>query len=148
MPKFNDFKEKTMKELTHWNSLLGDLVFPFTDNFEDKVYSPKMDINKTDGAYQIKLAIPGVKKEDLSLEVEDDHLVISGSSKQESEEKDNKEKVYSEISSYTHFKRSVSIDQNRFDVEKIKADLKDGILEVNVPLLESAQKKRLAISVN
>lgn len=97
------------------------------------------------GRLVTKIDLPGMKKEDVRVEVTDGHLTISGERKSEAEEK--KENYYRCEREYGSFYRSVPLPDG-VKLEDVKATFTDGVLEVSVPLppqAEAAQPRRIEI---
>lgn len=93
-------------------------------------FVPKTDVVETANAYEVHLALPGVNKEDFNIEVNDNHLIISGERKFQNEKK---EKNYHAIEThYGSFSRSFMLPEN-VDASKINAKYNNGILEVSIP---------------
>jgi HSP20 family protein len=107
-------------------------------------WTPSVDISETDGEYQIKAEIPDVKKEDVKVTVEDGVLTIQGERKHEKEEKGKK---YHRIErSYGSFVRTFSLP-DVIDEEKVKAEFKDGVLNLHLPKSEKAKPKAIEVKV-
>jgi HSP20 family protein len=107
-------------------------------------WTPTVDISETDGEYQIKAEIPDVKKEDVKVTLEDGVLTIQGQRKQEKEEKGKK---YHRVErSYGSFVRSFSLP-DVIDEEKVKAEFKDGVLDLHLPKSEKAKPKAIEVKV-
>jgi len=107
-------------------------------------WTPTVDISETDGEYQIKAEIPDVKKEDVKVTLEDGVLTIQGERKQEKEEKGKK---YHRVErSYGSFVRSFSLP-DLIDEEKVKAEFKDGVLNLHLPKSEKAKPKAIEVKV-
>lgn len=105
---------------------------------------PTVDISETDGEYQIKAEIPDVKKEDVKVTLEDGVLTIQGERKQEKEEKGKK---YHRVErSYGSFVRSFGLP-DVIDEEKVKAEFKDGVLNLHLPKSEKAKPKAIEVKV-
>jgi HSP20 family protein len=92
--------------------------------------APRMDIFEKDGALMVKAELPGVKKEDVAITLDDGDLVIRGESKAESEVKE--EDYYRMERSYGSFYRRLPLPFEA-QAEDIKASFADGVLEVTVP---------------
>lgn len=105
-------------------------------------WAPSVDITETDSAYMIKGEIPGVNREDVKVNIENGLLTISGERKQEKEEKNKK--FHRIERSYGSFMRSFRLPDN-IDDEAVKAEFKDGMLNVTLP--KSTQPRNKAISV-
>lgn len=106
-------------------------------------WAPNVDITETDTAYLVKGEIPGVNKEDVKVNIEDGMLIMSGERKQEKEEKGKK--FHRIERSYGSFMRSFRLPDN-VDESAVKAEFKDGMLNVTLP--KSAQVKAKAINVS
>jgi HSP20 family protein len=107
-------------------------------------WTPTVDISETEAEYQIKAEIPDVKKEDVKVTLEDGVLTIQGERKQEKEEKGKK---YHRIErSYGSFVRSFSLP-DVIDEERVKADFKDGVLNLHLPKSEKAKPKAIEVKV-
>jgi HSP20 family protein len=107
------------------------------------VWSPAIEVRELDNQLEISAELPGMSKENVKLEVTEDQIVLEGERKVE-EEKKEKGFVRSERS-YGHFYRAIPLPDGA-DPEKAKAEFKDGILRVTVPLAENKrQAKRIPI---
>lgn len=107
-------------------------------------WTPSVDISETDGEYQIKAEIPDVKKEDVKVTLEDGVLTIQGERKHEKEEKGKK---YHRIErSYGSFVRTFSLP-DVIDEEKVKAEFKEGVLNLSLPKSEKAKPKAIDVKV-
>jgi len=104
---------------------------------------PAVNIKEDEKNYILDLAIPGMDKKDLKIDINEDVLTISSESKEEtSEERDGyKKKEFN----YSSFCRSFYIPEN-VNRDKIEANYKDGILTVSLPKMEE-EKKNLSRQV-
>lgn len=94
-------------------------------------WSPKIDVFERDNRLVTRVDLPGMKKEDVSVEVTDGHLALSGERKRETEEK--KDNFYRTEREYGSFYRAVPLPEG-VELEDVKATFSDGVLEVSVPL--------------
>jgi HSP20 family protein len=94
-------------------------------------WSPGIDVFEKDGRLVTKVDLPGLKKEDVKVEVEDGYLRISGERKNETEE--TKDNVYRIEREFGSFYRSVPIPEGS-NIDDVKATFADGVLEVSVPM--------------
>jgi HSP20 family protein len=108
------------------------------------VWAPDVDIKETDKDIQLRADLPGMKKEDIDISVDEDQLVIKGERKFEKEEKD-KDFVRVERS-YGSFYRSFNIGVP-VKSDQIKASYKDGVLEVVLPKTEAKKPKKIEVEV-
>jgi HSP20 family protein len=106
-------------------------------------WTPSVDIYETDDALVIKAELPGVSKDDVSVEVHQNTLTLRGQRNHEAEVKQDK---YHRVErSYGTFQRSFTLP-TMVDQEKVQATFKDGVLELHLPRLESAKPRRIAIN--
>lgn len=109
----------------------------------EATYAPACEIADEEKAYTISMDVPGLKKEDLDIEVRDNHLFISGERK--FTEKTEKNNVVRSERRYGKFSRAFSIPQN-VNTELIQARFEDGVLELTLPKEEKSQIKKITIS--
>jgi HSP20 family protein len=99
---------------------------------------PEVDIFEKDNRLFTKIDLPGLKKEDVKVEVTDGYLVISGERKNEYEEK--KDHFYRCEREHGTFHRTVPLPLNA-KYEDVKATFIDGVLEISVPLPAALEEK-------
>ena len=107
-------------------------------------WSPAADISETEKEYLVKAELPGVKREDVKVTLEDGMLCIEGERKYEKEDKD--EKAHRVERFYGTFSRSFSLPEN-VDPKGIRAETKDGVLNVHVPKFKAEKPKPVQIKV-
>lgn len=105
-------------------------------------WTPPVDIEETDNEYVIKAELPGLKKEDVDVTLNNGVLTISGERKHEKEEK-NRRYHYVECS-YGSFSRSFSLPGGA-DLARVGAQFKDGVLRVRVAKSEAAKPKQIEV---
>ncbi|HEY8534951.1 MAG TPA: Hsp20/alpha crystallin family protein [Vicinamibacterales bacterium] len=105
---------------------------------------PRVDVFEKDNRLITKIDLPGMKKEDVKVEVTDGQLTISGERKHESEEKG--EQFYRCEREYGSFFRTVPLPEGA-KIEDVKATFSDGVLEVSVPLPPKAEKKARTVEI-
>ena len=107
-------------------------------------WMPTVDISETEGEYIIKAELPEVKKEDVKVTVEDGVLTLQGERRQEKEEKGKK---YHRVErSYGSFARSFSLPETD-DEGAVKAEYKDGVLNLHLPKTEKVKPKTIDVKV-
>jgi len=131
---------------------------PFADSFEDmvrRVFRPvrwegeeqplqiKVDVEEDDKSYKVKAEVPGVKKEDINVQIDANVVSISAEAKREKDVKQNGKVIRSERY-YGSLYRSFSLGQ---DVDQAGATAKytDGILELTLPKKAASATKKLAV---
>jgi HSP20 family protein len=107
-------------------------------------WSPGVDVFEKNGCLVTKVDLPGLKKEDVTVEVTDGHLVIEGERKSETEE--TKDSVYRCEREYGRFYRAVPLPEG-VTLEDIKASCSDGVLEVAVPLPAKPEAKSHRVEI-
>ncbi|NMB50881.1 MAG: Hsp20/alpha crystallin family protein [Bacteroidales bacterium] len=118
------------------SELFDDDFFPVISSRVGSM--PAANIKENEKNYTLELAVPGMDKKDLKIDINDDVLVISSeSTKEEEEEKEGyKRKEFS----YSSFCRSFYIPEN-VNREKIGASYKDGVLSIELPKMEEEKNK-------
>ena len=109
---------------------------------QQAMWSPKVDVFEKDNRLITKIDLPGVKKEDMSVEVADGQLQLSGVRKSETEEKNDN--VYRSECEYGQFFRSVPLPAG-VTADDIKATFANGVLEVSMPLPAKAGGRKVPI---
>ena len=107
-------------------------------------FSPSVNTREGEYAYHVEIDLPGVKKEDISVDLKDDVLTISGERKTKSEVKEKD--YYKKECSYGKFHRSFTLPENT-DIENIEANSEDGVLEIVIPKLKKEDKETKKIEV-
>ncbi len=107
-------------------------------------WMPIVDISETDSEYLIKAELPEVKKEDVKVTVENGVLTIQGERRQEKEEKGKK--FHRVERSYGSFVRSFTLPES-VDEGGVKADYKDGVLNLHLPKSEKVKPKAIDVKV-
>lgn len=111
----------------HFPMLFSDYYFD-----KDTEYFPKVKINEEETGYNLKLALPGLKKEDVKIEVDKGIINISYS-----EEKKSEKSIF-----ISKFKKSYKLPSN-INVDEIKGNFNDGILTVTLPFKEEVKTLKM-----
>jgi len=115
-----------------------DLPSVFNSNFNTGMTLPKVNIKETAEAFMIEVAVPGLKKSDFQIDLDNQVLSISTETKEENE---HKEENYTRREfGYSSFKRTFNLPESVND-EKINANYKEGILSILLPKKEEAKQK-------
>ena len=107
-------------------------------------WNPAVDIFDKGGEVVIHAELPGIKKEDIDVHVENNVLAIRG--KKERKEEAKEEGYYRTERSYGSFSRSFSLARS-VDVTKIDAEYKDGVLTLSLPKSEEAKPRQIDVKV-
>jgi HSP20 family protein len=114
-----------------WPSFRWPSLGLFAAPEQPVAWSPKIDVFERDNRLVTRVDLPGMKKEDVSVEVTDGHLALSGERKRETEEK--KDNLYRSEREYGSFYRAVPLPDG-VKLDDVKATFSNGVLEVSVPL--------------
>jgi HSP20 family protein len=137
--------------LTRWEPFaeLGELRSRFDRMFDEltdgreRAWTPAVDVVRENGNLVVRADIPGIKPEEVKIEVEDDILTVSGEHEEHKEEKD-KNYVRRERR-YGSFSRSMTLPSG-VEAKSIKAKTHDGVVEVTIPLPKEATKETVTIT--
>lgn len=110
----------------------------------ERTWSPAVDIYEDKENIVVKAELPGIKKDEVSIEIKDNVLTLTGERKHEQETK--KENYHRIERVYGKFIRSFTLPDS-VQVDKVKANYKDGILEIILPKAEEAKAKAIPIKI-
>jgi HSP20 family protein len=109
-----------------------------SSNFNHGMSLPKVNIKEMADKYEVEMAVPGMKKEDFKVDL-DNHVLSISTEKEEKREEENENYTRREFE-YSSFKRTFTLPET-VDESKIKAAYKDGILAIELPKIEEAKQK-------
>jgi len=104
----------------------------------------KLDVKEDEKSYTVQAEVPGVKKEDIQVDIDGNQVSVRAEMKKEKEEKKGEKTVYSERS-YGMVSRSFTLPVE-VDEKGAKAEYKDGVLNLVLPKKSNGAAKRIAIS--
>lgn len=104
-------------------------------------WAPLADVEETDDAYVVEIDLPGVKRNDIDIQLSDRQLTVSG----EVKEKERRGILRRRTRRVGQFQYSVTLPGD-VDADNVSAHLDDGVLTVRVPKLEQAKSRRIPIS--
>lgn len=109
-------------------------------------WRPAIELKQTDKEYKAKVQLPGVNKEDIHIDLNNDYMTVSAEVKEEKQTKGENEKIHTSEFRYGKYIRTVSFD-NPIKTDESKAEYKNGILEIVMPKqkIEKSKTKRLDI---
>lgn len=111
---------------------------------EQPAWMPKIEVFEREHRLVTRIDLPGMKKDDVKVEVTDGNLTISGERKREKEDKT--ENMYRCEREYGSFYRAVPLPEG-IKMEDVKATFVDGVLEVSVPMPVKAESKAHRIEI-
>lgn len=147
MVRFDPFRDlATMQDRI--NRIFGDA---YTRRFDDDLtqrgeWFPPVDIyENANQEIVLKAELPGISREDIDLRVENNTLTLRGERKRDTEVK--QEQYHRIERSYGSFSRSFSLP-SRIDTEKVRADFKEGVLSIVLPVKAEAKPRQIEVAVN
>ena len=117
---------------------------------KEAVWRPSIEVKQTEHEYKVKVQLPGVKKEDIDVELDNEFMTVTAEieeEKEEKEEKEKNEKYHTCEFRYEKYKRTISFDQP-IKQDEAKAEYKNGVLKIIIPKQHAEnikQAKRLEI---
>ena len=146
-----------MATITRWDPFQDALTLreAMSQLFEESVvnptsarrgqYIPALDLSETPDGYTVELVVPGLKSDNLDITVENSILTIKGEIKQEAQDK---QRNYHRVERrYGSFVRTVSLPTT-VKADQIQAELKDGLLRLDIPKAEAVKPRKISVSVN
>jgi HSP20 family protein len=121
--------------------LLEDTFGGMPAGLAELAWTPPVDIEETDDAYVVEAELPGVRREDVSIELAGNELSITG----EIKEKERTGIVRRRTRRVGRYELRVVLPDN-IDGDKVDAKLKDGVLRVSVPKSERAERRRIEVN--
>ncbi|MCB9091718.1 MAG: Hsp20/alpha crystallin family protein [Halobacteriovoraceae bacterium] len=108
-------------------------------------FTPALNIKEDEDSYVVETELPGVNKEDIHVEIQDNVLMLKGEKKSETEE--NKDQYHRIERSYGSFYRSIGLPKD-IDAERVNAKMDNGVLTVTVDKLKepTLNKRKIEIS--
>jgi len=136
----NNNSNQTFPTLSNWldDIFNRDLPSVFTSNFNTGMTLPKVNIKETADDFMVEMAVPGLKKSDFHIDIDNQVLSISTETKDLEEQHD--ENYTRREFGYSSFKRTFTLPESVND-EKINASYKEGILSIFLPKKEEAKQK-------
>ena len=119
--------------------------FPGIETTEPEIFSPAIDMKGNEKYLTINIEVPGIKKEDLKITLQDNVLTVKGEKKKVSEEKEDN--FFRSERVYGTFKRSFTLP-TEVDSENVNAKVIDGVLEIQLEKVQPKQPKETIITLN
>ena len=143
-------------ELSNWGSFdrlaslrdemnrLFDFSFPSRDSGLFSGWSPALDVYDEKDSLLVKVELPGMKKEDIEINLQNGILTVSGERKHEFEKKEGE--TFRSERYFGKFQRSVTLPL-QVNAEAVKASYKDGVLSIHLPKAEEAKPRQIDVDV-
>lgn len=144
MRRFTDEFEKMFDDLTNFNFMLTPyleprMAFPVLAELETPLWTPQIEVLEKKGQFLVRADLPGLKKEDINVELIDNFLHISGERNVESAEE--REGFYRSEREYGNFFRRIPLPEGA-DLNNATATFENGVLEVMLHVPERKTKGR------
>ncbi|WP_118831107.1 Hsp20/alpha crystallin family protein [Salinibacter ruber] len=112
------------------------------DDDTSTVWAPRTDLSETDDAFRIRLDVPGMTKDDIAINLQNNTLTVSGERSSE-RQKDGEEYVRVERAFGT-FHRTFTLP-DAVDPDRVEATYDEGVLTINVPRTEKSTRRQIEI---
>jgi len=127
----------------HFDAFFNEVAKTKNNTFVNQ--KPAVNVSETDEQFRLEVAAPGLKKEDINLKIEEETLVISATKEEQAEE--TKENYTRREFNFSNFERRFQLNET-IDVENIKANFVDGILNIVLPkIVEETKDKNREIEI-
>jgi len=111
------------------------------DEFERADWTPVADIYETDSGYMIAIDLPGIKRDDIEIDIDDNRLLVKGARAIDDSRSRRSERPRGKF--LRSFSVPASIDQN-----KIGADYKDGVLQIRLPKRAEQKAQKIEVKIS
>jgi HSP20 family protein len=152
MNRRSNERSKIMGAVTHWDPFRGlrrrdeafdEFVREFFTRGQSEIIEPSADVAESNGDVTVKMAIPGVEKDQIHISVDNGVLDVHGETRKETEEK--KKNYHRQEIHYGAFRRTISLP-TAVDVDKANATMKDGMLTITLPKSETPKGHEIKIA--
>ena len=120
----------------------GGWMTPQSGRAGARMWAPDVEVFQKNNELTVRADLPGLKRDEISVEITDDALTIEGERKHEHEEQ--REGIYRTERSYGSFRRVIPLPEGAMG-DQAKANFKDGVLEITMPAPPSSKGRRLEI---
>jgi len=114
---------------------------------KNTILRPAVEVIQCDENYKVKVQLPGVKKDEIDIELDNDFMTITAETREEKREENNNRRYHTSEFRYGKYQRTISFDQP-IKTEDATAEYKDGILTITIPKqkTETKEPKKLKIT--
>jgi HSP20 family protein len=145
--RWEPFRELTalQNEMSRWMNQFGGGVGATVGNGQTSTWLPAVDVWETDRELILSFDLPGIPEDKIAVELDDNVLTVSG--ERERTQERSEDRFYRYERRFGQFSRSVTLPAG-IKEDDVKADYKDGVLEVRVPKPEEQKPKRIQIGTH
>lgn len=135
---------RTLRDLQREVDSIFDQFFGRTggNGSSSAVWAPQTDLSETDDAFHIRLDVPGMEKDDIKINLQNNTLTVSGSRSSERTEED--EEYVRVERAFGNFHRTFTLP-DAVDEESIEAAYDNGVLSIHVPKTEESTRRQIEI---
>jgi HSP20 family protein len=131
---------RTFRDLLQWSPFADMDLLPRTG---DAMFMPDVELKETPDALVLKVDLPGMRENEIDIAVVGNRITISG--RREEEQRRDDEQFYAYERQYGTFTRTFTLPET-YDPDRVKAELKDGVLTVIVPKKPGAQARHIPLA--
>ncbi|MDI6401458.1 Hsp20/alpha crystallin family protein [Balneolaceae bacterium ANBcel3] len=125
-----------------FSNLLDDFFNDVVTSDTGRMFVPSLDVIEDESHYRVHVALPGIKKDEINIDLQDRRLTISGERREENENKNTKYHLVE--TRYGRFERSVMLPEN-INQDKIDARFEDGVLKLDIEKKEKQVNKQIKV---
>lgn len=139
-----DSLQRELNDFLHDTFLESHFFKPI--HLAKSTWRPAIEMKQNEKEYDVKVQLPGVVKNDIKVELENDYMTVSAEIKEEKEEKDENKKLKSSEFRYGKFMRTVSFE-NPIKMNEATAEYKNGVLRIKIPKQKQEKAKIKQIEI-
>ena len=136
MDTFGPILDEFLRPVSGWGGRMGGLL-----------RTPDADVVETETEIRLLVELPGMKAEDIHLDLENHVLTLSGEKREEREEQDDQNTWHLSERRFGRLSRSFMLPRD-VEPEQIQAHFEDGVLQVTIPKAEKARRRRIQIQTS
>jgi HSP20 family protein len=125
-----------------FDEAFSEMLRPMAQSEADRTWAPPVDIRETEEHLMLVLDLPGLRKEDVNITVENNVLTVSGERRFDADQKN--ETLHRLERAYGAFTRSFTLGPT-VQTDKVEASFQDGVLHIRVPKVEASKPRRIDI---
>lgn len=140
----NQIAECSSRGTNPWQSEMDQLFDSFFRPARSGIatWLPPINISETEGEYRVDVELPGLRAEDVNVELHDGKLTVSGERKSEQQSEDRRYHRVEHV--YGKFERALKLG-SPVEEENVSAEFKNGVLHISIPKSEQAKPRRIEI---
>lgn len=128
-----------------FEDLFNQLLIEGRDRTLNEFVNAAMDVAETDHTFEVKMDLPGIKADDVDIQIDNNTLTVRGQRMEETENKDDGDKQYHCVERCSgSFSRSVVLSSS-INEDEASAEFKDGVLHIVIPKTDDAKPRKISI---